>query len=221
MPVMTTDSIQLTSLIASRLCHDLLSPVGGMANGIELLVDETDPKMREQCIDLLAQGARRTATRLRFFRLAFGAAGGFDSQLPAAEIEELVRAQAAEGRDIEVQWAVSVSELSKPAAKVLLNYALIGIDALPRGGTLAIAAEEREGSYEIAVRSEGKRIAFDKDVGRALEGEIAMNDLSAHTAPAMLVRLIAQDCGGGVQHALTPDGANGGALVLGAILPRG
>ena len=76
---MNTDSIQLASLIASRLCHDLLSPVGGMANGIELLVDETDPKMREQCIDLLAQGARRTATRLRFFRLAFGAAGGFDA----------------------------------------------------------------------------------------------------------------------------------------------
>ena len=90
-----------------------------------------------------------------------------------------------------------------------------------RGGTLAIAAEERDGSYEIAVRAEGTRIAFDKDVGRSLEGEIAMNDLSAHTAPAMLVRLIAQDCGGGVQHALTPDGATGGALVLGAILPRG
>jgi histidine phosphotransferase ChpT len=218
---MSTDSIQLASLIASRLCHDLLSPVGGMANGIELLVDETDPKMREQCIDLLAQGARRTATRLRFFRLAFGAAGGFDAQLPAAEIEELVRAQAAEGRDIDVQWAVSVAELSKSAAKVLLNYALIGIDALPRGGTLAIAAEEREGSYEIAVRAEGMRIAFDKDIGRALEGGIAMDDLSAHTAPAMLVRLLAQECGGGVQHALTPGEGAGGALVLGAILPRG
>ena len=192
-----------------------------MANGIELLVDETDPKMREQCIDLLAQGARRTATRLRYFRLAFGAAGGFDAQLPATEIEELVRAQAAEGRDISVQWAVSASELSKSAAKVLLNYALIGIDALPRGGTLAIAAEKRDGSYEIAVRAEGGRIAFDKDVGRALEGEIAMHDLSAHTAPAMLVRLIAQDCDGGVQHALTSDGATGGALVLGAMLPRG
>lgn len=219
---MNTDSIQLASLIASRLCHDLLSPVGGMANGIELLVDETDPKMREQCIDLLAQGARRTATRLRFFRLAFGAAGGFDAMLPAAEIEELVKAQAAEGRDIDVQWAVGPDRLSKSAAKVLLNYALIGIDALPRGGTLSIAAEEREGSYEIAVRAEGMRIAFDKDVGRALEGEIAMNDLSAHTAPAMLVRLIAQDCKGGVQHALTNgDSPPGGALVLGAILPNG
>lgn len=221
---MNTDAIQLASLIASRLCHDLLSPVGGMANGIELLVDETDPRMREQCIDLLAQGARRTATRLRFFRLAFGAAGGFDAMLPTSEIEELVRAQAAEGRDINVQWAVSPDRLSKSAAKVLLNYALIGIDALPRGGTLAIAAEQPNGSYEIAVRAEGMRIAFDKDIGRALEGEIAMDDLSAHTAPAMLVRMIAQDCGGGVQHALTNGegaGAAGGALVLGAILPHG
>lgn len=213
---MTADSTQLASLIASRLCHDLLSPVGGMTNGIELLMDETDPVMREQCIELLAQGARRTATRLRFFRLAFGAAGGFDAMIPAAEIEELVRAQAAEGRDITVQWSVSPSGLSKAAAKVLLNYALLGIDALVRGGTLALAVEERDNGFEIAVRAEGTRIAFEKDVGRTLEGEIAMEDLSAHTAPAMMVRLLAQECNGGVQHAL-----GDGALVLGAVLPNG
>lgn len=213
---MTAESIQLASLIASRLCHDLLSPVGGMTNGIELLVDETDPAMREQCLDLLAQGARRTATRLRYFRLAFGAAGGFDAALPAAELEELVRAQAAEGRDIFVDWAVGASSLPKSAAKVLLNFALVGMEALPRGGTLSIAAEEGPGGIDIAMRAEGARIAFNKDVGRALEGEIPLEELSAHTAPAMMVRMIALDSGGGVQHALSD-----GALVMGAVLPNG
>ncbi len=214
--VMTDQSIQLASLIASRLCHDLLSPVGGMTNGIELLQDETDPAMREQCIDLLAQGARRTATRLRYFRLAFGAAGGFDDLLPVAEIKELVLAQAAEGRDIKVEWVANAEGFSKPAAKILLNFALMGIEALPRGGTLSVAVEQRGGEYEIAIRAEGMRIAFGEDVGKALDGTIPTEELSAHTVPAGLCRMIAQQTGGGIQHAKTE-----GALVLGAVLPNG
>lgn len=210
-----SDPVQLANLMCSRLCHDLLSPVGGMSNGIELLADETDPAMREQCIELLAQGARRTATKLRFFRLAFGAAGGFDAQLPINHLTELVDALAAEGREIEVKWTIGVEGLPKAAVKVLLNFALLAIEALPRGGTVTIAVEDSGSAHEIAIRSEGTRIAFDADVGRALDGDIAMNDLNAHTAPAELVRLVATDCGGGVQHAKSDN-----ALVLGAVLPH-
>lgn len=210
-----SDPVQLANLMCSRLCHDLLSPVGGMSNGIELLADETDPAMREQCIELLAQGARRTATKLRFFRLAFGAAGGFDAQLPINDLTELVDALAAEGRDIEVKWTIGVEGLPKAAVKVLLNFALLAIEALPRGGTVTIAVEDSGSAHEIAIRSEGTRIAFDADVGRTLDGDIAMNDLNAHTAPAELVRLVATDCGGGVQHAKSDN-----ALVLGAVLPH-
>lgn len=213
---MLTDPTLLASLMCSRLCHDLLSPVGGMTNGIELLAEETDPMMRDQCIDLLAQGARRTATKLRFFRLAFGAAGGFDAELPVAEVRELVDALAAEGRDISVAWTCGVTGLPKAAVKVLLNFALLGIEALPRGGTVTLAVEDTGAAHEIALRAEGARIAFDEDVGKAFDGAIAMADLSAHTVPAELVRLVAAGCGGAVQHAKSED-----ALVLGAVLPHG
>lgn len=215
-PHRMTDPTLLASLMCSRLCHDLLSPVGGMTNGIELLADETDPAMREQCIELLGQGARRTATKLRFFRLAFGAAGGFDAQLPATEVRELVDALAAEGRDITVDWAVQAEALPKDAVKVLLNFALIAIEALVRGGKVMLAAEDTGAAHEIAVRAEGQRIAFDDDLGKAFDGGIPMESLSAHTAPAELVRLVAKGCGGGLQHARSE-----GTLVLGAILPHG
>src|SRR4028119_953582 len=71
------NSVDLSSLLCSRLCHDLMSPVGALNNGIELLADEQDPDMREKCLDLLADSARASANKLKFFRLAFGAAGGF------------------------------------------------------------------------------------------------------------------------------------------------
>jgi histidine phosphotransferase ChpT len=73
-------SHEFASLLCSRLCHDLLSPVGALNNGIELLADEHDPEMRARCMDLLGESARASANKLKFFRLAFGAAGGFGDE---------------------------------------------------------------------------------------------------------------------------------------------
>ena len=71
------NATDLASLLCSRLCHDLLSPVGALNNGLELMADEQDPAMRERCLELLNESARASANKLKFFRLAFGAAGGF------------------------------------------------------------------------------------------------------------------------------------------------
>src|SRR5690349_24069014 len=79
------NSVELASLLCSRLCHDLLSPVGALNNGIELLADEQDPEMRERCLELLAESARATANKLKFFRLAFGAGGGFGEEIDTRE----------------------------------------------------------------------------------------------------------------------------------------
>ena len=70
-------NVDFASLLCSRLCHDLVGPVGAITNGVELLVDESDPEMQRRCLDLVADSARQTANKLKFFRLAFGAAGGF------------------------------------------------------------------------------------------------------------------------------------------------
>ncbi|RME62159.1 MAG: histidine phosphotransferase, partial [Alphaproteobacteria bacterium] len=65
------------AILCSRLCHDLVSPVGALVNGIEILAEEDDAQMRAQVLALLEDSARQTANRLQFFRLAFGAGGGF------------------------------------------------------------------------------------------------------------------------------------------------
>jgi len=209
-----SDSLELASLLCSRLCHDMLSPVGALSNGLELLREEKDPEMRRRCFELLEQSARISTDKLKFFRLAYGAAGGFGDEVPAQEPKELIQALVAANERIELQWAVSDEYLPKPAVKVLLNLAAIAIDALVRGGTLAVGAERRDGATEIAVRAAGPRVAFDASIGKALEGSLADSELSGRTAPAHMIRLLAEELGGGVQYALS-----GEALVMGAVLP--
>lgn len=213
---MTTSSIDLASLLCSRLCHDLLSPVGALSNGLELLTEEKNPEMRQRCFELLEQSARISADKLKFFRLAFGAAGGFGEFVPTEEPRALIDALVAGNDRIAVNWGLAAEALPKPAVKVLLNLAQIGMDALVRGGTLDIGAELHGGACEIVVRAAGPKIAFDPAIGQALDGSMPARELSSRTAAAHMIHLLASQSGGGIQYALTPE-----ALVMGAVLPQG
>lgn len=210
-----TTSTDLAALLCSRLCHDLLSPVGAFANGLELLATETDPAMRDNCIQLLEQSAQISTNKLKFFRLAFGAAGGFGDRVAIEEPRALIETLAADKGKIAVNWALSAANLSKPAVKVLLNFAQIAVDALVRGGTLDVGAELREGACEIVIRATGGKIAFDETIGRALEGGLHDGELTSRTAAAYMIALLAEEAGGGLQYALGED-----HLVLGAVLPE-
>jgi len=192
----------------------MLSPVGALSNGLELLAGEKDPEMRRRCLELLEQSAQISTDKLKFFRLAYGAAGGFGDEVPTQEPQELIAALVKANGRIELEWGVADSSLPKPAVKVLLNLAAIAIDALVRGGSLTVGAERRGGATEIAVRAAGPRVAFDTNIGKALEGSLAIAELSGRTAPAHMIRLLAEEVGGGVQYAIS-----GEALVMGAVLP--
>jgi len=154
------NAIDLASLLCSRLCHDLLSPVGALNNGIELLADEQDPEMRERCLELLAESARASANKLKFFRLAFGAAGGFGDQIDTHEAKTALEGIYADKRT-ELGWMVADDKLPKGAVKLLLNLALLAGDALVRGGRLDVGAETRDGEVELVIRAEGPRILLD------------------------------------------------------------
>ena len=215
-----TAALDLASLLCSRLCHDMLSPVGALSNGLELLRDEKDPEMRKRCMELLEQSAKASADKLKFFRLAFGAAGGFGQMVPVHEARALIAALIGDSGRITLDWTVSSEELPKAAVKTLLNLAAIGIEALVRGGTLEVGAEltggETGGASEIVIRAVGPRIAFDQTIGQALDGSLPEGELSSRTAPAAMIHQLAASVGGGVQWHHGED-----ALVMGAVLPHG
>jgi histidine phosphotransferase ChpT len=193
----------------------MLSPVGALSNGLELLADEQDPEMRARCIELLEQSARISTGKLKFFRLAFGAAGGFGETVPVEEAQDVVDALVSEAKGVELNWAIDDANLPKPAVKVMLNLAQIALDALIRGGTMDVGAERQGGNVEIVVRATGDRIAFDENIGRALQGELNAGELSSRTAAAHMIATLAEEAGGGLQYKKSDT-----SLVMGAVMPE-
>lgn len=210
---MSNASVDFASLLCSRLCHDLLSPVGALNNGLELLADENDPEMRARVIELLGDSARASAAKLKFFRLAFGAAGGFGDLVDTREAKAAIEGLLGEGKRIELGWLVSEPGLPKGSLKILLNLALIACDALVRGGRLDIGAE----GTEIVVRAEGPRLVLDPELRAALTGDVDEAALTPRAAAAYLAHRLAKEQGGSVQVSAPDEGV----LLLGATVPRG
>ncbi len=210
------NAVELASLLCSRLCHDLMSPVGALNNGIELLSDEQDPDMREKCLDLLAESARATANKLKFFRLAFGAGGGFGEEIDTLEAQAVLEGVFGAEKRIELGWMVAADKLPKDAVKLLLNLALLAGDALVRGGRLDVGAESRDGKVELVIRAEGGRILLDPVLRDTLVRGNSGPTVEPRAAGAWLAHQLAADAGGTIQ--LSDPGSE--ALLIGAILPR-
>jgi histidine phosphotransferase ChpT len=209
-------SYEFASLLCSRLCHDLLSPVGALNNGIELLADEHDPEMRARCLELLGESARASANKLKFFRLAFGAAGGFADDVDTREARVAIEGLfGGEGR-IQLGWMVAEQTMSKAALKVLLNLVLLAGDALVRGGRLDVGSERHGNGLDIVVRAEGPRIVLDPELKRVLLGQASEDSVVPRAAGAWLVHCLVEEGGGEVQVSDEDEGV----LLFGASLPN-
>jgi histidine phosphotransferase ChpT len=210
------NAVDLASLLCSRLCHDLMSPVGALNNGVELLSDEQDPDMKEKCLELLAESARATANKLKFFRLAFGAGGGFGEEIDTVEARSVLEGVFGAEKRIELGWMVSADKLPKDAVKLLLNLALLAGDALVRGGRLDVGAEGRDSEVELVIRAEGGRILLDPVLRETLASGSSGPTVEPRAAGAWLAHQLATDAGGTIQ---LSDPASA-VLLIGATLPR-
>jgi histidine phosphotransferase ChpT len=209
------NAVDLASLLCSRLCHDLMSPVGALNNGIELLADEQDPDMRERCLELLADSARASANKLKFFRLAFGAGGGFGEAINTDEARAALEGVFGPERRIELGWLVADDKLPKGAVKLLLNVALLAGDALVRGGRLDIGAERNGDALELAIRAEGPRILLDPALRETLGKGSTGGSVEPRAAGAWLAHSLAAEAGGTIRLSDPADDL----LVIGISLP--
>ncbi|MDQ3078655.1 MAG: histidine phosphotransferase family protein [Pseudomonadota bacterium] len=211
------NAIDLASLLCSRLCHDLLSPVGAMNNGIELLADEQDAEMRERCLELLTESARASANKLKFFRLAFGAGGGFGDDIDTREAKSALEGLYGPEKRIELGWLVAGDRLPKGAVKLLLNLAMIAGDGLVRGGRLDVGVERGEGSIEMVIRAEGPRVLVDPTLRETIVKGAAGRTVEPRAAGAWLAHELAAEAGGSIQ--LSDPSAE--VLMIGVTLPIG
>jgi histidine phosphotransferase ChpT len=209
------NGVDLASLLCSRLCHDLLSPVGALNNGIELLADEQDPEMRERCLELLAESARASANKLKFFRLAFGAGGGLGDEIDTHEAKGALEGLYGPEKRIELGWIVAGERLPKGAVKLLLNLAMIAGDALVRGGRLDVGAERSEQSIEMVIRAEGPRVLVDPTLRETIVKGASGGTVEPRAAGAWLAHMLAAEAGGSIQLS----DASSELLLIGVTLP--
>lgn len=182
--------IDFAALLCSRLCHDLVSPVGALSNGMEILREEQDKAMREEVMALLDRSIAQTAARLQFFRLAFGAAGGLGGDLDARDVCRTLSALM-DGGKVTLDWQLDRSAMDKTLVKLVLNLALMLSEALLRGGTLEIA----EDANGLHLTARGDRFLLSDDAIAALDGGLPEDRLEPRTAPAFLAGQVAAGLG--------------------------
>ena len=151
-----TDPLLLASQLCSRLCHDMLSPVGALSNGLELLADEKDPQMRQRCFELLEQSARTSAAKLKYFRLAYGAAGGFGEQVSIDEPKAVIETLAADAKRIELGWQIETPWILTTAG--LVNGVAMAIDATTEPGDGVIVMSPVYHAFARVIRASRREL---------------------------------------------------------------
>lgn len=164
--------LDFAALLVSRVCHDLVSPVGAVVNGLEVLEDERDATMRADALKLVASSAALAAARLQFARIAYGAAGSAGAELDLSEVGRMV-CGILKGGKTEMLWEAAVVNWPKDWAKLLMNSALLGADALPRGGRVLVTTSRAPSPLAFTVRATGHGARVLEEVERAMRGEPA------------------------------------------------
>jgi histidine phosphotransferase ChpT len=182
-----TLDLRVVELLSSRLCHDLVSPVGAVSNGVELL---TEMGADEEALSLVGQSAQAASTRLKFYRVAYGAAGG---DLPPAELHDLMAAVLRD-RHVSLNWdAAAPAPLGPAGQKLALNMMALALEGLPRGGSLTVTMAAHPGS--IMVQADGAGAGLPDGVREAVDATLALENLTARTIQAYFTGRLAAALG--------------------------
>ena len=183
--------LDLAALMCSRVCHDVISPVGAIVNGLEMLDEEKDPEMRGFALDLVKKSAHTASARLQFCRLAFGAAGSAGAAIDTGDAEKVTRGLLEDDRT-KLTWNVPRILMAKDKVKLILNLCLIAAAAIPRGGLITVNVDTTEPVPRIDVEATGTNARLASHVPHLLGGTPENNQVDAHGIQAFYTGLIAR-----------------------------
>jgi histidine phosphotransferase ChpT len=196
------DNLELAALLCSRVCHDLISPVGAIVNGLEVLDDNPKPEDRDFALELIRKSAKTASARLQFCRLAFGAAGSAGAQIDLGDAQTMARGHIEDGKTA-IAWNLPRLLLPKNRVKLLLNMLIIAQQTIPRGGTLTVDPVGEGEAMGFRVTAAGLNARLPQNIADQLSGSQAPA-VDAHAVQPYYTRLLAQACG--LHVALAPDG---------------
>jgi len=208
-----TIDLRIAELLASRLCHDLVGPIGAVNNGMELLADEPAGEGLTDAIGLVSTSGRRAADILQFYRAAYGRAGDEMDGQPA-RLTDIAEPFAALHK-CRVSWRLGGLRGApvQGSAKLVLNMLALGIEMLPRGGAVEAAAEAGE-TLALRVRARGEGATVRPEVWAALNIDADPAALSPRGVQAHFAAVLAHRTGGTLHLE-----ADDGVVALAAELP--
>jgi histidine phosphotransferase ChpT len=184
-------ALDLAALLCSRVCHDLISPVGAIVNGIEVLEEDKDEETRTFALDLIKKSAGQASARLQFCRLAFGAAGSAGAQIDTGDAEKVVRGLLEDDKT-KITWNLARELKPKNQVKLLLNMLIVAGGAIPRGGTLTVDPVEGGPGFRITASGLNARVTA---VVAELLGGNPTQPVDAHGIQPFYTGILARDCG--------------------------
>jgi histidine phosphotransferase ChpT len=194
MASVTLDSLDLAALLCSRVCHDVISPVGAIVNGLEVLEDENEASMREFALDLIRKSARQASARLQFARLAFGAAGSAGASIDLGDAEQVTKGMFTDDK-VALSWEGPRALLPKNKVKLLLNLVVLATNAIPRGGAIAVKIAGDAAAAEFKLTAKGPNARIPAHVEGLLAGTPESGSVDAHAIQPFYTGLIAQAAG--------------------------
>lgn len=186
-------AMDLAALLASRVCHDIISPVGAMANGLEVLAEDQGEDMHEFAMELINKSAKSASAKLKFSRLAFGASGSAGASIDTGEAEEVVSLYM-EGEKADFTWEGVRSLVPKNRVKLLLNLVLISLGAIPRGGNVAIQIHGEGDNATFTLRCTGTKARVPADFVDMLNGTVE-GEVTAHGVQPYYTIMLAEESG--------------------------
>jgi histidine phosphotransferase ChpT len=190
----TIGALDLAALLCSRLCHDLISPVGAIVNGIEVMEEDKDEETKAFALDLIKKSAYQASAKLQFCRLAFGAAGSAGAQIDLGDAEKTARGLLEDGKTTLV-WNLPRLLLAKNRVKLLLNMLLIAAGTVSRGGTLTIdPIAGGDGIAGFLVTASGLNAKLNPATAELLAGSPS-HAVDAHAIQPLYAGILARDCG--------------------------
>ena len=193
MTAVSLSPLDLAALLCSRVCHDAISPVGAIVNGLEMLEGEEDLEMRSVAMDLIKKSAVSASARLQFCRLAFGASGSLGAAIDTGDAENVARGLLSNDRTT-LLWNAERRLAPKNSIKLLLNLCLIAAASVPRGGVIAVELAGEGDAMTMRVEATGANARLSHGVADLLSGAVAVGAIDAHSIQPHFTALLAREC---------------------------
>ncbi len=185
------DELELAALLCSKVCHDVISPVGAITNGLEVLDEESDEDMRGFAMDLIRKSAAGASAKIQFARLAYGAGGSAGAMIDLGDAATVTRNYANDDK-LTLNWESMPIAIGKDYVKILLNMVIVAQHAIPRGGVIDVHIENAQARPTFTLRCKGTSTRIPAGAVELIAGHGVENPIDARSVQPYYMGLIAK-----------------------------